>query len=149
MTTGNITSHYLFKNLTAFDGFEIHGVQELFESSTSQEPYACEQCGDDEADFFSLYGHYDPTDFNNGVPYANVGLECLLDFTTRHEAETALKYFTAFRQLMLDARKTVDQYNRLLEDEDVSTATDAIESIMEEMEALEVSLLSAEDYGRG
>jgi len=134
-------------DLTSFDGFEISGLKKLYESSTSQAPCVCEECDDEEADFFSLYGHYDATDFNNGIPYATVGLECLLDFPTRHDAEMAFRYFSAYRQLMLDARKVCDRYSSMLEDEDVSTASDVIESLMEEVEALEISLAHAERHG--
>lgn|GEM_PF-4132843 len=47
---------------------------------------------------------------------------------------------------MLDVRKACYRYNELLEDGNISTATDAIESLMEEMEALKTSLAGAEGY---
>ena len=145
MTTDNTKpTPYLFKNLTIFDGFEVEGCKVF---NTGLYVYV-EQVEDNETEFFTLYGHYDPTDFNNGVPYAKVGLECILDFQTRHEAERASRYFSAYRQLMLDVRRACDRYNELLEDDNISTATDVIEGIMEEMEALEASLAGREGYGQ-
>jgi hypothetical protein len=38
---------------TAFDGYEIHGVREFDEGGSKW----CEQVPDDEAVFWSLYGH--------------------------------------------------------------------------------------------
>lgn len=86
----------LFRDLTAFDGFEVHGVMTVDHLADGTPVY--EQCDDHEAEFFSLYGHYDPTDFNDGVPWACVGLECLLDFATREQAELAAGYFEHFRE---------------------------------------------------
>ena len=88
-----------FSDLTIFDGFEVHGVKTVDHLKDSRPVF--EQCDDHEAEFFSLYGHYDPTDFNNGVPYANVGLDWLLDFATRDEAEKAQGYFGLFREEQL------------------------------------------------
>ena len=146
MTTDNIIYRTLLMDLKSFDGFEIHGVRNLYESSTSQEPYACEQCDDQDADFFSLYGHYDPADFNNGVPHAQAGLVCLLDFPTRDEAELASAYFSAYRQLMLDVQKLCNRYNELLDDENASTAPHVLEGLMEDVERLETSLAWADSH---
>jgi hypothetical protein len=57
---------------TAFDLYEIHGIKEYDESNN---PW-CEQVSDDEADFWSLFGH---------IP--GQGLDCIGDFKTREHAE--------------------------------------------------------------
>ena len=92
-----------FSDLTIFDGFEVHGVKTVDHLKDGRPVF--EQCDDPEAEFFSLYGHYDPTDFNNGVPYANVGLDWLLDFPNREEAEKAQAYFEHFREGQLRLAK--------------------------------------------
>lgn len=99
MTTDNSTEpvSYIFKDLTIFDGFEVNGCKVF---NDGRHVYI-EQVDDIEAEFFSLYGHYDPTDFNNNVAFAKVGLEHLLDFTTREEAEKAKAYFEFFRSEQL------------------------------------------------
>ncbi|HEX4054698.1 MAG TPA: hypothetical protein VHX86_10575 [Tepidisphaeraceae bacterium] len=55
-----------------FDDYEVHGVKEYDEAGR---PY-CEQVADEEADFWSLYGH---------IP--GEGLDCIGDFKTREHAE--------------------------------------------------------------
>lgn len=55
-----------------FDDYEVHGVKQY---ADSQGPW-CEQVSDDEADFWSLYGH---------IP--GQGLECIGDFVSRTLAE--------------------------------------------------------------
>jgi hypothetical protein len=57
---------------TAFDGYEIHGVREFEEAGSKW----CAQVPDEEAAFWSLYGH---------IP--GQGLECIGDFNTRQFAE--------------------------------------------------------------
>lgn len=57
---------------TRFDGYEIHGVREFDDGAGKY----CEQVPDDEAMFWSLYGH---------IPGA--GLESIGDFKTRAFAE--------------------------------------------------------------
>jgi hypothetical protein len=58
-----------------FDDYEIHGVREYHGAPFGQGTY-CEQVPDDEAQFWSLYGH---------IP--GQGLECIGDFKTRVHAE--------------------------------------------------------------
>lgn len=53
---------------TPYDDYEISGVREY--------DHGCEQVGDVEAEFWSLYGH---------IPGA--GLDCIGDFKTREHAE--------------------------------------------------------------
>jgi hypothetical protein len=55
-----------------FDDYEIHGVREF---GKGKDRY-CEQVPEDEAQFWSLYGH---------IP--GQGAECIGDFTTREHAE--------------------------------------------------------------
>jgi len=57
---------------TPFDGYEISGVREY---GTGKRRF-CEQVTDDEAQFWSLYGHI-----------RGEGLECIGDFKTRQHAE--------------------------------------------------------------
>jgi hypothetical protein len=57
---------------TCFDCYEIHGVKQYEESGNKY----CEQVDDNEAIFWSLYGH---------IP--GQGLTCIGDFTTREHAE--------------------------------------------------------------
>lgn len=98
---GTQTRVALFRDLTVFDGFEVHGVMTVDHLADGSPVF--DQCEDHAAEFFSLYGHYDPTDFNDGVPWACVGLECMLDYATRDEAEKAQAYFEHFRAEQLRA----------------------------------------------
>jgi hypothetical protein len=67
---------------TRFDGYEIHGVREFDDGDGKY----CEQVPDDEAMFWSLYGH---------IPGA--GLECIGDFKTRAFAEEVYERITGER----------------------------------------------------
>jgi len=55
-----------------FDAYEIHGVREYDDGNGKY----CEQVPDDQAEFWSLYGH---------IP--DQGLDCIGDFKTREHAE--------------------------------------------------------------
>jgi hypothetical protein len=68
--------------VTRFDGYEIHGVSEFDDEGGKY----CEQVPDDEAMFWSLYGH---------IPGA--GLECIGDFKTRALAEEVYERITGER----------------------------------------------------
>jgi hypothetical protein len=57
---------------TSFDAYEIHGVREFGRGKSRH----CEQASDNEAQFWSLYGH---------IP--GQGLECIGDFKSRQFAE--------------------------------------------------------------
>jgi hypothetical protein len=57
---------------TPFDDYEIHGVKEFDENGRKW----CEQVADDDAQFWSVYGH---------IP--GQGLDCIGDFKTRRCAE--------------------------------------------------------------
>jgi hypothetical protein len=57
---------------TPFDAYEIHGIKEYDESGNVW----CGQVADDEADYWSLFGH---------IP--GQGLDCIGDFKTREHAE--------------------------------------------------------------
>jgi hypothetical protein len=76
------------KNLAAgqipvrFDDYEIHGVREFDDGGGTY----CEQVPDDEAAFWSLYGH---------IP--GQGLECIGDFKTREQAEEVYARITGRR----------------------------------------------------
>ena len=65
-----------------FDGYEIHGVREFDDGSGKY----CEQVPDDEAEFWTLYGH---------IPGA--GLESIGDFKTRAFAEEVYERITGER----------------------------------------------------
>jgi hypothetical protein len=67
---------------TRFDLYEIHGVREFDDGGGKY----CEQVPDDEAEFWSLYGH---------IPGA--GLECIGDFKTRALAEEIYQRITGER----------------------------------------------------
>mgnify|MGYP001187733423 CR=1 FL=1 len=58
---------------TPFDGYEIHGVVEFRGADGTR---YCETAPDEEAHFWSLYGH---------IP--GQGLECIGDFQSREQAE--------------------------------------------------------------
>jgi hypothetical protein len=62
-----------------FDAYEIHGCRD-FNGSVEQVP-------DDEAQFWSLYGH---------IPGA--GLECIGDFVSRAAAEEIVQRITAGKE---------------------------------------------------
>ena len=67
---------------TQFDGYEIHGVREFDDGGGKY----CEQVPDDEAEFWSLYGH---------IP--GQGVECIGDFKTRASAEEVYARITGER----------------------------------------------------
>ncbi len=66
--------------MKAFDDYEIHGVAEFTDLHGNR---SCEPVADDEAQFWSLYGH---------IP--GQGLECIGDFKTRQLAEEVLARIT-------------------------------------------------------
>lgn len=67
---------------TQFDDYEIHGMKRLRDCPGSEEEPVgrvidnCEQVSDNEAEFWSLFGH---------IP--GQGLDCIGDFATREHAE--------------------------------------------------------------
>lgn len=61
--------------LAGFDSYEVHGVREFDDGHGK----SCEQVPDDQAQFWSLYGH---------AP--GQGVECIGDFRTREHAEEVL-----------------------------------------------------------
>lgn len=65
-----------------FDAYEIHGVREFDDGAGKY----CEQVPDDEAEFWSLYGH---------IP--GQGMECIGDFKTRGFAEEVYGRITGER----------------------------------------------------
>lgn len=65
--------HLSQSGIVPFDGYEIHGVVEFRGADGTR---YCEPAHDDEAHFWSLYGH---------IP--GQGLECIGDFSTRAQAE--------------------------------------------------------------
>jgi hypothetical protein len=71
MTKIKLNLHH--KQLPApFNGYEIHGVRQFGKGRSR----FCEQVADNDAQFWSLYGH---------IP--GQGLECIGDFKTRELAE--------------------------------------------------------------
>ena len=62
-----------------YDAYEIHGVAEQRSGSKR----SCEQVPDEEAQFWSLYGHI-----------SGEGVECIGDFKTRRYAEEVLERIT-------------------------------------------------------
>jgi hypothetical protein len=78
-------------NLPArFDAYEIHGIREF---GKGKDRY-CEQVPDDEAQFWSLYGH---------IP--GQGVECIGDFTTREHAEEVYARITGRRYGLTPAKE--------------------------------------------
>ncbi|MCA9457526.1 MAG: hypothetical protein KC587_12750 [Nitrospira sp.] len=69
------------KEITPFDAYEIHGCKDY--------DGFVEQVEDDEAEFWSIYGHI-----------SNQGLECIGDFKTRRAAEEVLKRIEGKKQAM-------------------------------------------------
>jgi hypothetical protein len=69
--------------IVPFDEYEIHGVPELRGADGTR---YCEPAPDDEAHFWSLYGH---------IP--GQGLECIGDFKTRQQAEEVYARITGRR----------------------------------------------------
>ena len=65
-----------------FDAYEIHGVREF---GDGDEAY-CEQVPDEQAEFWSLYGH---------IP--GQGVDCIGDFATREHAEEVFARITGRR----------------------------------------------------
>lgn len=65
-----------------FDDYEIHGVYEFSDDGRT----FCEQVADDEAQFWSLYGHIH-----------GQGAECIGDFKTRNHAEEVYARITGRR----------------------------------------------------
>lgn len=69
--------------MKTFDAYEIHGVAEFTDAAGEK---FCEQVPDNEAQFWSLYGH---------IP--GEGLECIGDFKTRALAEEVYARITGNR----------------------------------------------------
>jgi hypothetical protein len=67
------------KDITPYDDYEIHGCKDYGDF--------VEPVEDDEAEFWSLYGH---------IP--NQGVECIGDFKTRRRAEEVLQRITGKEQ---------------------------------------------------
>lgn len=67
---------------TPFDNYEIHGIREFGKGRSKY----CEQVPDDEAKFWSLFGH---------IP--GQGLDCIGDFATREHAEEVYARITGRR----------------------------------------------------
>jgi hypothetical protein len=133
----NIPLNKLNFDLTRFDGFEIAPVVKVDELPDGSPVYEQVNNADMDCDFWTLYGHYDPTDFNNGVPFAKVGIDALLDLPTCGQAEQAQKYFEAFRTLQLDAKGACERFNEICDDDDITCVTHVIDGMMEHMNALE------------
>jgi hypothetical protein len=68
-----------------FDAYEIHGVKE-YDAGPNGDAKHCEQVDDDDAQFWSLYGH---------IP--GHGAECIGDFKTREHAEEVYARITGRR----------------------------------------------------
>lgn len=75
--------------VTPFDGYEVHGVRRYGRGKSSY----CEQVPDEEAQFWSVYGH---------IP--GQGVDCIGDFTTREHAEEVVARIT--RMKFVDRRMT-------------------------------------------
>ena len=71
--------------IVRFDDYEIHGVREYHGAPFGQGKY-CEQVPDEEAQFWSLFGH---------IP--GQGLDCIGDFKTREHAEEVYARITGRR----------------------------------------------------
>jgi hypothetical protein len=69
--------YFQFAPSDPFDAFEIHPVRNI---SQDPEQTEYETCEDIEAELWSVYVHYIPTD-------KIVGLECIADCKTKTEAE--------------------------------------------------------------
>lgn len=65
--------------LNMFDGYEVHGCKDFFDRTGA----FTEQVPDEEAEFWSVYGHYSPESGEHGV-------ECISDHETKEEAVTEM-----------------------------------------------------------
>lgn len=95
-------------DLTSFDGFEIAPVVQVDELPDGRPVY--EQLadwieGESTCDFWTVYGHYDPTDFNNGNADANVGVAALIDCHDKEAAETAALFLAELRNFQQAAKE--------------------------------------------
>lgn len=63
-------------NLNQFDAIEVHGCKEFEDIAGFK---FTEQVPDNEATFYSVYGHY--------KPQCGQGIECIFDFDTKEHAE--------------------------------------------------------------
>ena len=115
-------------DLTRFDAFEIHGC--LYVHNEKLDDLTVEQCDDKDAEFFSLYGHF-------SVESGEHGVESILDFPTRPQAEHAAAMFEGFRTLQLDAKGACKRFNEVCDDGDMTCVTHVIDAMMEHMHALQ------------
>lgn len=108
----------------AFDAYEVHGCRRNVGGS-EQPPHFfefLEQCDDDEAEVWSLYGHI-----------TGEGLHCIGDFLSRDHAEGIL-------QLLDTARLVKLEIERLLDDDNVMICSQAGDSLSQLSENLETAL---------
>jgi hypothetical protein len=90
-------------DLTRFDGFEVHPVRQHRDWSGKADFY-CEQCdGNEQPTFWTVYGHYDPSDERNAMA-GLVGVEALIDCWSLADAERLLIMFEQFRAVQIAAR---------------------------------------------
>jgi hypothetical protein len=84
---------------TPYDAYEIHGMKRLPDGQgQEEEPVGsvirdCEQVADDEAEFWSLFGH---------IP--GQGIDCIGDFATREHAE---EVFAKITGQLIQSRPTI------------------------------------------
>lgn len=78
--------------MTGFQNFEVHGCMKIYDGVVDKNgvDHYIEQCDDNEADFWTVYGHYSPESGQQGV-------EALVDCTDRRSAELVHKLLTVLR----------------------------------------------------
>lgn len=74
-----------------FDNLEVHPCREYKEDASN--PFV-EQCEPSEAEFWSVYVHYNPK--SNEDKFG--GLNCIADCDTQAEADGLVKFLTEFAQ---------------------------------------------------
>ena len=85
-------------NLTLFDEFEIQPVRQHRDWSGKVDFY-CEPCDrDEEATFWTVYGHYDP-DLPENALAGRGGVNALIDCWSRADAETLARMLDRFRRM--------------------------------------------------
>jgi hypothetical protein len=87
-------------DLTRFDGFEVQPVRQYRDWSGKVDFY-CEHCdGNEPPTFWTVYGHYDPSDERNDMA-GLVGVEALIDCWSLADAERLLIMLEQFRAMQI------------------------------------------------
>lgn len=126
---------------TPFDNYEISSVRRYGQGADS----FCEQVNDDEAEFWSLYGH---------IPGA--GLDCIGDFKTREHAEEVYSRITSryYEKLSADvicsidlSESVPDSEERILTMKPHGSSEAPSDEVAHLLDHLDKSLVRADEFG--